>query len=383
MNYPNYDLLSYLKQKDQAIRNQLIPIRVDFDEYQEQILRYFRTIFEQTANLSQEQQLEIEIKIGTFIAKEQNHQNMIDNFKFASKYHHILITQLAQYYTFQPNFALFPQTKWDTNSLSQSYISLTQYFRNLEKQKDEFASQIYSLYIDPEKMLPSLRQNYGLRLDMLLQNGQRISVYLNGRKAIIQKKRLENLDIMKDNIQYRLSANIENKFNVPVDFDDFIERNKFRSIRFKQYQIIEYQFLEISLSRVLTVDTFNFQELRGQFKENGSIQWKKLLYHLLSKLYDVTPELKFPSIKDNIINNIRRCEIEFEIHDINFFRQNLSAFARMQRNVDSFFYCDIVSSDILYSQIQKIHPDADRRKYCSPLIGNYLQTVYRVANKYV
>ncbi|CAD8156123.1 unnamed protein product [Paramecium octaurelia] len=382
MNQTNYDILSYLNQRDPAIRNQLIPIRVDYDEYQEQIIRYFRSIFEQTANLTSDQQLEIEIKLGTFLAKEASGQSMIESFRFASKCHHLLITQQAQYYTFQPNFVLYPWTKFDVNSLSSSFINLTQYFRNLDK-NDEISKRIYSMYIDPEKCLPSLKQQYGLRLDLLLQNGQRVSVYLNGKKVMIQKKRLENLDIMKDHIQYRLSSNIENNFNLPQDFDDFIDRNKFRSIRFKQYQIIQYQFLEISLSRVLTVDNQDFSQLKSQFKVDGQIQWNKLLYHLLFTLYDVNPELKFPTMKENIINNVRRCEIEFEIHDTNFFKQNLSAFARMQRNVDSFFYCDTLSYDILYSQIQKVHPEADRRKHCSPVIGNYLQTVYRVANKYV
>ncbi|CAD8066741.1 unnamed protein product [Paramecium primaurelia] len=382
MNQPSYDILSYLKQRDPTIRNQLIPIRVDYDEYQEQIIRYFKSIFEQASNLTSDQQLEIEIKLGTFLSKEDKYKEMIDNFRFASKYHHLLITQQCQNYTFQPNFVLYHQDKFDTNSLSSSFINLAQYFRNLEK-NDEISQKIYSMYIDPEKNAPSLKQQYGLRLDLLLQNSQRVSIYLNGKKAIIQKKRLENLDIMKDYIQYRLSSNIENNFNIPIDFDNFIDRNKFRSIRFKQYQIIQYQFLEISLSRVLTVDNQNFSQLKDQFKADGQIQWNKLLYHLLFKLYDINPEIKYPTMRDNIINNVRRCEIEFEIHDINFFRQNLTAFARMQRNVDSFFYCDAISADILYSQIQKIHPEADRRKHCSPLIGNYLQTVYRVANKYM
>jgi len=61
-----------------------------------------------------------------------------------------------------------------------------------------------------------------LRLDLLLQNNQRISIYYDGKREILIKERGDSLDIMKDVKQFRLSSNIESYLNIPEEFDSFV-----------------------------------------------------------------------------------------------------------------------------------------------------------------
>lgn len=77
----------------------------------------------------------------------------------------------------------------------------------------------------------------------------RASVYYDGRKEILSKERLENVDIMKDNVQFRVTANIENDQSTE-NFDELLQRKQFKSIRFKSMLCFRYQFLDVSISRV-------------------------------------------------------------------------------------------------------------------------------------
>lgn len=62
---------------------------------------------------------------------------------------------------------------------------------------------------------------------------------------------------------------------------------------------------------------------------NGEIDWDLIMNFFIKELYSVTPNLEYKSLKDNIINNPRKCEIEFEVHDFEFFSQNLDTFKRL------------------------------------------------------
>ncbi|KAM3145449.1 hypothetical protein pb186bvf_002493 [Paramecium bursaria] len=364
---------SYLIERHPSIRSQIVPFNVDYDEFYLELINYFKRQYQNGF-----QDLEIEFKLGMFVSKDPKNKWLLDIFKNLSRHRHVFITDHAQLYTFNPCFQLI-YCEWDLLQNPQSLIILKNYFRQVNKQyrKEKRAIQfIKSNYIDP--MNDNLLKSYeeGMRLDILFQSGERASIYYNGDKQLIKKERGESLDVMKDFIGFRLTTQRERVHNHNL-IDQKIQTEPIKSVRFKQYTTVQYQFLRIDISRVLNVD--DVHNVKNLIKFNT---YQDLMKEYLLKLYNVDPSDDKNCLEELFLNHqgqqqTRKHEIEFEITDNDFVNQNLEpCIRRIIRNIDSFYYVNHVQYDIMFEQIKSLHPTSSRRQYEPPIIGSYLEKCY-------
>jgi hypothetical protein len=63
--------MSFLQQRIPSIRSQLVPVDVDFDVFNDKLIRFVMDMI-QNEVLADNQNLEIEVKLGAFFSRDQN-----------------------------------------------------------------------------------------------------------------------------------------------------------------------------------------------------------------------------------------------------------------------------------------------------------------------